>query len=273
MKKIKFRKILLLVLWIIVVSGIGVTLGFVNAEQKEVKAKSLNIVIVNENENYFVDEDDIKAFLKDRNDTLLSQSVKDINVFELEQALNAHPAIAKAEVSVDVNGDVRIRLKQRKPIVRVVNAWGDSYYIDNESRLMPLSDNYTAHVLVVNGSIGEKYPQFYKYTIADIEKDTMLKRLSLLDDIYRIAVHVEKDTLLRSLVQQVYVSPEREFELYPAVGDHKIIFGDGNDIEEKFEKLKVFYKEGLNSMNNWNNYSTVNLKYKDQVVCIKKVKY
>ena len=59
-------------------------------------------------------------------------------------------------------------------------------------------------------------------------------------------------------------------ELYPAVGGHKIIFGTTEDMEEKFEKLKVFYKEGLSSIDSWTNYSVINLKYKNQVVCIKK---
>ena|ERR1700741_1396854 len=270
MKKIKFKKILVLVLWIIVVSGITVTLGFVNAEEKEVKGRSLNITIVNENENYFVDEDDIRGFLKDRNDTLLNQPMKDINVYELEKALNAHPAISKAEVSVDVNGDVKINLKQRKPVVRVFNVQGESYYIDTEARFMPLSDNYTAHVLIANGFIGEKYSQFYKYTVDDIEKDTLLRRISLLDDIYNISDYVTKDSLLVSLIQQLYVNTDKEFELYPAVGSHKIIFGDGSNIAEKFDKLKVFYREGLNSINKWSDYSVINLKYKDQVVCTKK---
>lgn len=270
MKKIKLRKILILVLWIIVVSGITVTLGFVNAEEKEVKGRSLSINILNENENYFVDEDDIKEFLKGRNDTLLRQPMKEINVYELEKALNAHPAISKAEVSVDVNGDVKINLRQRKPIVRLFNVEGESFYLDNEARLMPLSENYAAHVLVANGLIGEKYTQFYKYTVDEIEKDTLLQKLSVLDDIYNIAGYIVKDSLLNDLVQQIYVNADREFELYPAVGGHKIIFGNGNDIAEKFEKLKVFYTEGLNSIDNWNKYSVINLKYKDQVVCTKK---
>ena len=40
--------------------------------------------------------------------------------------------------------------------------------------------------------------------------------------------------------------------------------------EEKFEKLKMFYTEGLNKTDGWNKYSTINIKYKNQVVCTKK---
>ena len=66
------------------------------------------------------------------------------------------------------------------------------------------------------------------------------------------------------------INNEKEFELYPAIGNHKIIFGEAKDIAEKFEKLKLFYNEGLNKTDNWNKYAVVNLKYKNQVVCTKK---
>jgi cell division protein FtsQ len=48
------------------------------------------------------------------------------------------------------------------------------------------------------------------------------------------------------------------------------VFGDAKDFEEKFEKLKTFYTEGLNKTDGWNKYSTINIKYKNQVVCTKK---
>ena len=270
MKKINFKKIGLLVLWIAVVSGIVVTLGFVNAEEKEVRGKSVSININNENESEFIDEDDVRDFLKERQDTLVNQPMKEINVYELEKALNAHPAVAKAEVSVDINGAVNIDLKQRKPIVRLMIYSGESYYIDEEARLMPLSENYTARVLVANGFIFEKYSMFYQATVKELMKDTSFERIAVLDDIYKVAAYIVNDTLLNNLIQQVYVNADKELELYPVVGGHKIIFGKGEDIEEKFRKLKIFYKEGLNSINNWNKYSVINLKYKDQVVCTKK---
>jgi cell division protein FtsQ len=50
------------------------------------------------------------------------------------------------------------------------------------------------------------------------------------------------------------------------VGNHKIILGDCSDLEQKFKKLFAFYKDGLNKIG-WNTYKTINLKYKNQVVC------
>ena len=57
--------------------------------------------------------------------------------------------------------------------------------------------------------------------------------------------------------------------MIPRVGNHSVIIGDDSFLDDKFSKLFIFYREGLNKKG-WNNYSSINLKYKDQVVCTKK---
>ena len=48
-----------------------------------------------------------------------------------------------------------------------------------------------------------------------------------------------------------------------------IVIGEVYNLESKFNKLMLFYEEGL-SKTGWNEYKTINLKYKDQVVCTKR---
>jgi cell division protein FtsQ len=52
------------------------------------------------------------------------------------------------------------------------------------------------------------------------------------------------------------------------VGNHRILLGQIEYYRENLEKLKLFYEKGLNQMG-WNQYSIINLKYKNQVVCTK----
>jgi len=270
MKKINFKKIGIIALWFLGIAGLISSLAFVTASEKKIKGKTVEIVIEKDDDNSFIDEDDVLKFLKDRNDTIVNQPMKDINVYKIERALNTHPSIAASEVAVTVTGDVSISIKQRKPIVRIINLKGESFYIDNRATVMPLADHYTARVLVVNGFIPEQYSQFYKFSVPQIEKDSAFKAITVIDDIYEVANYIKNDSLLNSLIIQAYINNDREIELYPAIGNQKIIFGDDNDIAEKFEKLKIFYTQGLNSVNGWNKYSVINLKYKNQVVCLKK---
>ena len=59
--------------------------------------------------------------------------------------------------------------------------------------------------------------------------------------------------------------------VYPQVGNHEIIFGSDR-LEEKLDVLRTFYGKGMNE-EAWNKYKSINLKYKDQIVCTKKYPY
>lgn len=270
MKKINFRKIIVIVLWIIGLSGLLASLAFATGKEKNVVAENLYVSVNNTEVNTFIDEEDVKEFFKDRNDSILHTSLKNIDVNSLEKALNSHPAVENADIAVDVNGDVTIDVTQRTPLVRVMNMDGESYYIDDKSKLMPLSDKYTARVLIATGYIIEPFASRYQFSVNDIAKHEVFSKVSVLDDIYSISAFIAKDSVLASLIHQINVTPDKELELYPSIGNHKIIFGEAKDFEEKFEKLKMFYTDGLNKTDGWNKYSTINIKYKNQVVCTKK---
>jgi cell division protein FtsQ len=134
---------------------------------------------------------------------------------------------------------------------------------------MPLNDNYTARVLLANGEIFEPYARRFQFTVNQIKKNKLFSEVSILDDILDIATYINKDSSLTALIQQIYVNKEKDIELFPAIGNHKIIFGDAQNINEKFNKLKIFYTEGLNKSDAWTKYSIINLKYKNLVVCTK----
>ncbi len=270
MKKVSTRKIITIVLWIIGLSGLLVSLAFVGKKEKTVIAENMSVTVINTDENTFIDEEDVKEFFNERKDSIILAQLNNINVNDLEKALNSHPAVENAEVAVDINGDVTVNVTQRTPLVRILNSDGESYYIDDKSKLMPLNDKYTARVLIASGYILEPYAQRYEFSVNDIAKNELFSKVSVLDDIYAISNYIVKDSVLSSLIHQINVTNDKELELYPSIGNHKIIFGEAKDIEEKFNKLKLFYTEGLNKTDGWNKYSIINIKYKNQVVCTKK---
>lgn len=270
MKKLNIRKLLIAVLWIIGLSGLLASLAFVGKEEKSVVAGSLTVNILNQEENSFIDEQDVKEFFDQRRDSILKAQAGNIRVNDLEKALNSHPAIENAEVAMDINGDVTMNVTQRTPVVRVFTSAGESYYIDKQSKLMPLNDAYTARVLIATGAINEPYARRYHMPVEDIMKNEALSKVSVLDDIYKLSTFIAADSVLTTLIHQIHVTKEQEIELYPSIGDHTIVLGEVKDLNEKFNKLKLFYTEGLNKTDGWNKYSTINIKYKNQVVCTKK---
>jgi cell division protein FtsQ len=154
--------------------------------------------------------------------------------------------------------------------MRIINERGDSYYMDDEGKLMPLSDKYTAKVLVANGKITESYGKYYKRSMEDIAKDSAVKARTMLDELFAMATYIEKDEFWKSQVQQIFINENKEMELVPMVGNQKIIFGDTTAMDEKFKKLMIFYSQGLNTTGWWNKYASINLKFRNQIVCTKK---
>lgn len=258
------------VLWIMAIAGLGASLGFVSKSERNIVASVLNISIHNNDENLFLSEADVKQFFSDRKDSILNNRYQNISVPELEKALNAHPAIENADVSEDINGEIKIDITQRTPVLRIINKDGESYYIDSQSKLMPLNENYSARVLVASGEIYEPYARRYQFSVEQIRHNQLFSEVSLLDDLLDVSTYISKDSSLSVLIHQIYVNNDKDIELFPAVGNHKIVFGDAKNIAEKFNKLKLFYTEGLNKSDSWTKYSTINLKYKNLVVCTKK---
>ncbi|MFR9536967.1 MAG: hypothetical protein SNJ11_00350 [Rikenellaceae bacterium] len=81
---------------------------------------------------------------------------------------------------------------------------------------------------------------------------------------------VENDKFWSSEIVQIVASEstsgDLKLELIPRSGSHTIIFGELNDMDEKLDNCKTFYKEVLPSQG-WNKFKSINIEYKSQIVC------
>src|SRR5690606_27718863 len=84
------------------------------------------------------------------NDSVTGIRKDALDLSEIERRLDSNPMIRKAEVFITVDGVLGARIKQRKPIARVVGE--SSFYLDETGKPMPLSREYTARVPLVTGS-------------------------------------------------------------------------------------------------------------------------
>lgn len=261
------KKIFNIILWVLLVSGLVVSLAFVEIEQKNMKCNSLEIEVNHEDGNYFVESDDVKNIIFNTGDSVKNQALGDIKIPYLEKLITNDPSVSNAQVYKTINGEVKVRVKQRFPILRIFNARNESFYIDQDGYFMPLSAKYTARVLVANGRIYAG-TEMMNNNIHDMMMIDSIAQKTIVDDLYLLAKFITEDEWRKAQFQQIYIDEKGEFELIPRVGNHRILIGDVSDMEEKIEKLKVFYKEGL-SKTGWNEYQTINLKFKNQVVCTK----
>lgn len=254
------KKIINIGSWILILSGISILLAFADIQQGKAICRKLSIHIENEQGNFFIDESDIKNFLRDQGDTLVGKTLQDINIGLLEKLLKNNPYIENAEVYSTIDGEVKIEVTQRNPIIRIFNALNDSYYIDENGMYMPLCNKYTARVLVANGYI---YDREKVFSGDSISSDTLS---GVRAEIFKLAKFISHDKFWNACIEQIYIAPDSQIELIPRIGSQRIVLGDTDQMEEKFNKLFLFYKSRMNNAG-WKNYSVINLMYENQIVC------
>lgn len=257
-----------IIMWVVMLAAVVFLLGFTKSKQKEKVCKSVLIQIDRSDENHFVSVEEVLAMISSEIDTSSTKALLAINTEKMEHQLGNHPSIARAEIYKTIHGSLVIDINQRKPIVRIFTQYGESFYMDENGKLMPTSGNFTARVLVANGYIEDRYSSTYKMDAKEVLMRDSIADKSLLDDIFLFSNYIQKDPFWKAQIEQLYVNKELEIELIPRVGNHTIVFGDASNLEEKFDKLMIFYNQGL-SKTGWNEYSTINLKFKDQIICTK----
>lgn len=215
---------------------------YLSVDRMGQKYCSLSEVSIELDENVFVTKEVIVDYLLEN--TLHPDSVllDDVSFKGIEDLLLSHPSIKSAIVYSDMNGKVCIKVKQRKPIVRIQSE-KDGFYLDEDGLRMPLSDEYTARMLLVTGDVN---------TIS-------------LEDVFFITDKIYKDEFLKKQIVQIDVK-ESEMLMLTRLGE-QLEFGKVKNVKEKFEKLMLYYEKG-NSQNK--EYKVLNLKYKNQIVCTKK---
>jgi cell division protein FtsQ len=269
LQKINWKRLSFVFEWIICVSTLIGTLGFIGKEKSNIKCKSLAVHISDENGNEFITKTDVLDLLNSRGKQPLGKKLNDINIGMLEKLINSNPFVANAEVFSTIDGEVNIDISQRVPILMIINNNDEHFYIDDQGEFIPVSQNYTANVIVANGNIFNGYAEkrIFKY---NLEKVDSVTEIQIISQIYDLACFINKDPFWNAQIEQIYVNEQTEIELIPRIGSHRIILGDVSQFDEKFKRLMIFYKQGLN-ITGWNNYSVINLKYKNQVVCTKNI--
>ncbi|MDZ4824472.1 MAG: hypothetical protein SH856_13515 [Flavobacteriales bacterium] len=239
-----------------------VLLGFVNKKQNDTICWKLDVEVEKNAEENFISEATIRVQIIALGDSIVGTPVSQVKINKIHVALVRNPSIRKANVFITVDGRCVVKVTQLIPIARILNNDGSSFYIDKEGYTMPLSPLFTAHVPVFTGHISEK---MQRGSISQNASSAFIKN-SLLDDIYAFTRFIQANAFLQAQVEHVHINAQKKFEVIPRVGNHRIIFGNVDELETKYKKLMAFYAHEL-PQRNINPYTAINLEYEDQVVC------
>jgi cell division protein FtsQ len=256
-KRYSLKNIMLATFWI-ALGGATLFLLVAAIKSKPAKhCKSIKINIHGVSNNFFVDKKDILNTITAIEKTNpVGKTIGSFNLKKLETELEKNVWIKSAELFFDNNEILNVTVQEREPIARVFTSTGTTFYIDDELAMLPLSEKFSARLPV--------------FTNFPSDKKILAKADSiLLRDIKTISLAVQKDSFSMAMIDQIDITPQRLFEMIPKIGNQLIVFGDATDVDAKLQKLKLFYKEVMVKAG-WNNYSVINVQYKNQVVAKRK---
>lgn len=265
------QKIKIAFVWVILLGTLITTVALACNASKSVRVNAISVHISDNSQNKFISESDVTQVFEKENIKLIGSLSDSINLYSIEDILlHNNKSIKRAEVYRTVFGEIGVNVEQRQPVMRIINPNGDSYYIDANGQVMPLSKKYTAHVIIVNGNINESYMDHVGENLVRLQVKGDKSSGELLPDLFKLVQFINSNKFWKSQIEQIYINQKKEIELVPRIGNHTIILGSVDDMHEKFENLQAFYKQGL-SRYGWNKYKTINLKFKNQIVCTKRI--
>lgn len=214
---------------------------------------SVEVVPLESGEKLLSDRDVRQNLLRAFGNTLEGTELASLEVERMERVLEEDPFVLDAETYVGQSNTLHVRIRQREPVLRILDNRGGNYYLDKDAAKMPVSRNYTARVIVATGNISP-------YT-ADFQK----KKRNSLKDVFHLTNYLMADPVWSTFIQQIHVNNAGEYILVPLVGDQKIMLGSIRNLEDKLNRLKIFYQEGM-PYSGWRAYKSLNLKFNGQVV-------
>ncbi len=238
--------------------------GFAESDRRERVCKEIHVEIdKGMPSHYFITENEVYAVVYSPHLNPIGKRLSDINMAVLESSIDENPFIEDAEVFSTIDGRVIFKVTQRNPLMRIINRQNEQYYVDMQGAFMPLCTAYVADVPFVTNVPGAPFK------MGAISITALPDSFTVLHHLFQIARFIVNNEWWNAFVQQLHVNEQDDIELIPRIGDHVIVLGDSERMEEKFENLKYLYIHGFRAKDG-NQYSVINLKFRNQVICTKK---
>ncbi|NCC09187.1 MAG: cell division protein FtsQ [Bacteroidia bacterium] len=241
------KKILLLILMLALMAYLVVALTALNNKPARQTCSDMELIIKDTVYAGFINKEEIKNILQKKGIYPVGKPMEHISTKSLERELKKHPLIDEVECYKTPNGKIKVEATQRIPILRIMAANGDDYYLDNKGMIMPPEAKCIAHRVIVTGNV---------------EKSFAMR------DLYKFGVFLQNNKFWEAQIEQVNVLPDKNIEFIPRVGSHLVYLGKLDDFEQKLERLKTFYTKALNKVG-WNKYSRISLEFNNQIICTK----
>ena len=217
------KRILLSIVLLLVLAYLIVAVTAFNRKPAGQVCRDVELVIKDTVYAGFITKKEVAAMLEKKGVSPIGKHLDRIRTKTLEQALSKHPLIDEMECYKTPSGKLCIEVTQRIPILRIMSANGENYYLDNKGTVMPPDAKCVAHRAIVTGNV---------------EKSFAMR------DLYKFGVFLQKNSFWNAQIEQIHVLPDKNIELVPRVGDHVIYLGKLDDFERKLKRAAAHRQLG-----------------------------
>lgn len=221
----------------------------------EVVCNEIQVKVKDSEQLKFINDQEVLDFINNYGqDLVINQKLKDVSKSAIEKRIEQSDYVEKADVFTNFEGKMRVDVTQKKPIYRVFNNKGVSYYVSEKGESIPISSKFTPRLIVATGNV--------------FNQDSPENR-KIHEELLYLVGFINENPFWEAMIGQIEVANNGDFLLYPKIDEHRVNLGNTDNLEEKFRYLQIFYKEAIKNVN-WKKYKEINLKFKGQIICIKK---
>lgn len=213
---------------VILLVAVAIFWSSISNTAKNRLVESMEITILPEGKAIFLNKTIIADFVQAIIGNPIGKNAAAVNIRKLEGQLNKIPAVKKAEVYLGLDGLLKLKVEERKPILFVQNLKGQQFYLDSNGVVIPNTPSTKfCDVMVANGNI-PVVMEGGKIVSGEITRNVM-----------QVAKFVAADSVWNAQFQQLYVDNYNDVILIPRVGRHSIVVGNGANLP-KSSKTSVF---------------------------------
>lgn len=234
--------------------GVSFLIAFSERKQGGAICNDIQIEIKNAHDNYFLDEAEILRLVETSGQQIKGINLERINLKRIEGKLKRDKHILDAQLYGDLKGNLIVSVELRRPVARIVQQDAPDAYIAEDGTIMSVSENYTSRVVLVSGLFVKRL----------LESED-LKKTEEGTKLLAMIKFIKENDFWHAQVAQLDIDVTGKITLYPQVTGQLVDFGKPDDIEVKFKKLMIFYKEILPTRG-WNRYERVNVAYEGQII-------
>lgn len=173
-----------------------------------------------------------------------------INTLDIEKFLSSLNAFEKVDCALGADSKLKVIVTPMIPEIRVFDPNGSSFYVNKDGKRITSNAEFFVDVPVVIGHFTSDFPA---------------------RDVIPLVKFIHDDPDLSHLISGVKVADRNNILLMPRISGHIINFGDTSNQAAKRKAILTAYRD-IMPRKGWNEYDTISVKFKGQIVATRRNK-